>query len=231
MSGICIRLLKGDRLEINLSLKELRPPCKKKERSIGLLFLPCPSEYAFESTMIGGRLPSVVLVPSSVEQVSDILRLCNKNRISIVPFGTGTGLEGGSISIQVKITEFNIYSIKRVNITGVMKENILNLEVVLADGTVLYTRGKDARPRFYILIIVFYLISYLSTKSAAGLNLTDLFVGSEGTLGIITMATLRLHARPSFTSSAVCSFPTLLDTVNSVVETLQSGIPVARIGV
>ncbi|KAK6756114.1 hypothetical protein RB195_014475 [Necator americanus] len=96
---------------------------------------------------------------------------------------------------------------------GTMKENVRNLEVVLADGSVLHTRGKNARPR----------------KSAAGYNLTDLFIGSEGTLGIITMATLKLHPRPQARSVALCHFPTVAEAVNSVVETLQMGIPIARI--
>ncbi|KAK6044068.1 FAD linked oxidase protein, partial [Cooperia oncophora] len=96
---------------------------------------------------------------------------------------------------------------------GTMKENIRNLEVVLADGSVLHTRGKGTRTR----------------KSAAGYNLTELFTGSEGTLGIITQAVLRLHSRPQAQAVALCHFPTVADAVNSVVEILQIGIPIARI--
>uniref|UniRef100_A0A672RDK3 D-lactate dehydrogenase (cytochrome) n=1 Tax=Sinocyclocheilus grahami TaxID=75366 RepID=A0A672RDK3_SINGR len=76
-------------------------------------------------------------------------------------------------------------------IYGTMRENVLNLEVVLADGTVLHTAGKGRRPR----------------KTSASYNLTNLFVGSEGTLGIITKATLRLYGIPESMVSAVCSFP------------------------
>ncbi|GFQ96213.1 probable D-lactate dehydrogenase, mitochondrial [Trichonephila clavata] len=96
---------------------------------------------------------------------------------------------------------------------GTMKENVLNLEVVLADGSVLHTAGPTRRTR----------------KSAAGYNLTELFVGSEGTLGIISKVTLRLHAVPQMMISAICSFPTIQDAVQSVVNVLQCSIPVARI--
>jgi D-lactate dehydrogenase (cytochrome) len=93
---------------------------------------------------------------------------------------------------------------------GTMRENVLTLTVVLADGRVIKT-GRRAR------------------KSAAGYDLTRLFVGSEGTLGIITEITLRLYGIPQAVSSAMCSFPTIEDAVNTVILTIQSGIPVARI--
>lgn len=96
---------------------------------------------------------------------------------------------------------------------GTIKENCINLEVVLADGSVLHTGGKNKRPR----------------KSSAGYNLTSLFVGSEGTLGLITNATVRLHAQPEATSSAVVSFPTVQEAVNTVVMTMQCSIPIARV--
>jgi D-lactate dehydrogenase (cytochrome) len=91
-----------------------------------------------------------------------------------------------------------------------MRENVLSLNVVLADGRVIRT-ARRAR------------------KSAAGYDLTRLFVGSEGTLGIITELTVRLYGIPEAISAAVCAFPTLADAVDAVILTIQSGIPVARI--
>ena len=95
---------------------------------------------------------------------------------------------------------------------GTTKENCLNLEVVLPDGRILHTNGKDKRPR----------------KSSAGYNLTNLFVGSEGTLGIITRATMKLHAQPEATAAAVVHFPSIQAAVDTVVTALQCSIPMAR---
>jgi D-lactate dehydrogenase (cytochrome) len=93
---------------------------------------------------------------------------------------------------------------------GTMRENVLAMTVVLADGRIIRTARR-------------------SRKSAAGYDLTRLFVGSEGTLGIITELTVRLYGIPEAISAAVCAFPTIEDAVNTVISTIQSGVPVARI--
>jgi len=92
---------------------------------------------------------------------------------------------------------------------GSMRENVLSLNVVLADGRVIRTSRR-------------------SRKSAAGYDLTRLFVGSEGTLGIITEVSLRLYPVPEAISAAVCSFRDIGGAVDTVIQTLQSGIPIAR---
>ena len=93
---------------------------------------------------------------------------------------------------------------------GTMRENVLALEVVTASGEVIRT-GNRAK------------------KSAAGYDLTRLMVGSEGTLGIFTEITLRLFPLPEAVSAAVCSFPTIADAVHTVIQTIQMGVPIARV--
>jgi D-lactate dehydrogenase (cytochrome) len=92
---------------------------------------------------------------------------------------------------------------------GTMRENVLSLKVVLPDGRVIQTSRR-------------------AKKSAAGYDLTRLFVGSEGTLGIITEVTVKLHPVQAAMSAAVCAFPTIKGAADTVIQTLQSGIPIAR---
>ncbi len=92
---------------------------------------------------------------------------------------------------------------------GTMRENVLGLTLVLADGGLIKTGGR-------------------SRKSAAGYDLTRLFVGSEGTLGLITEVTLRLYPQPEAASAATCTFPTIDAAVRTVIQTIQLGVPIAR---
>uniref|UniRef100_A0A8C0H2G1 Probable D-lactate dehydrogenase, mitochondrial n=1 Tax=Chelonoidis abingdonii TaxID=106734 RepID=A0A8C0H2G1_CHEAB len=211
--------------------------------------------------------PDAVVWPQDVEQVSKLAGICYSHGVPIIPFSTGTGLEGGVTAVRGGVC-FNLTRMDRITALstedftvavepgvtrkalnsylrdtglwfpvdpgadaslcgmaatsasgtnavryGTMRHNVLNLQVVLADGRVLHTAGRGRHFR----------------KSAAGYNLTGLFVGSEGTLGLITQATLRLHGSPEAIVAAVCAFPSVHAAVGCTVQVLQAGIPVARI--
>lgn len=92
---------------------------------------------------------------------------------------------------------------------GTMRENVVGLTVVTAEGATVRVGGR-------------------SRKSSAGYDLTRIFVGSEGTLGVITEVTVRLYPRPEAVSAAVCPFPDVAGAVDTVIRTIQRGVPIAR---
>ena len=208
--------------------------------------------------------PDVVVFPESTEDVAKIVAYANEQRIPIVPFGAGSGLEGQVIPLNrgisvnfermnhiielraedliVKVqpgmtrlrlneelkkyglffpvdpgADASIGGMAATNASGtlavrygVMRDQVLGLEVVLADGRVIQT-GSMAK------------------KSSSGYHLNSLLVGSEGTLGIFTEITLRLHGIPEHITAARCSFPTVRHCVEAAVSILAAGIPIARV--
>lgn len=208
--------------------------------------------------------PDLVVFAKSTEDVADAVRICAEHKVPVIPYGTGTSLEGhlnaleGGVSIDLsqmdEVLSVNAEDLDcrvQAGVTreqlnehlratglffpidpganaslggmtatrasgtnavryGTMRENVLGLTVVTADGRIVKTGGR-------------------ARKSAAGYDLTRIFVGSEGTLGIITEVQLRLYGIPEAISSAVCQYPDLESAVNTVILTIQSGIPIARI--
>ncbi|XP_048965567.1 probable D-lactate dehydrogenase, mitochondrial isoform X7 [Canis lupus baileyi] len=224
-------------------------------------------QHGHDESMHRCQPPDVVVWPQNVEQVSRLAALCYSQGLPIIPFGTGTGLEGGVCAVQggvcinlthmdriLKLNPEDFSVVVEPGVTrkalntylrdsglwfpvdpgadaslcgmvatgasgtnavryGTMRDNVLNLEVVLPGGRLLHTAGLGRHFR----------------KSAAGYNLTGLFVGSEGTLGLITAATLRLHPVPEATVAATCAFPSVQAAVDTTVHILQAAVPVARI--
>ena len=222
------------------------------------------SNYARGEDIFDPVLPQAVAFPNTNEEVSSIVKLCNKNLIPIVPFGTGTSLEGhvlgNSQGITISLENMNkILSVnaedfdcrvqafvtrKQINEHlrdkgvffpidpganaslggmastsasgtmavryGTMKSVVTGLTVVLPNGKIIKTGTR-------------------TKKTAAGYNLTNLFIGAEGTLGIITEIQLRLSPIPESIMSAVCQFPDLESAVLTAQEVIQYGVPIARI--
>ncbi len=221
-------------------------------------------EHGSDASWFEGHDPDAVAFPETTEEVAGIVRICARHGVPVIPYGTGTALEGhvaaleGGICISlahmkriVAVNRDDLDATVEAGVTrkelnahlrdtglffpidpgadasiggmaatrasgtnavryGTMRENVLALTVVMADGQIIRT-ARRAR------------------KSSAGYDLTRLLVGSEGTLGAITEVTLRLYGIPEATSAAVVPFDDIKGAVESVILTIQSGIPVARI--
>lgn len=222
------------------------------------------AQHGHTTTWIENQPPDAVAFPQATEEVAAIVKICARHSVPVIPFGSGTSLEGhvnaplGGICVTLeqmnKIIAVNAedfdcviqpgltreelnhhlrdrglffpidpganaslggMAATRASGTnavryGTMKDNVLSLEAVMADGRIVRTGGR-------------------ARKSSAGFDMTRLLVGSEGTLAIITELTLKLHGIPEAMSSARCSFPSVEDACKAVILTAQMGIPVARI--
>jgi D-lactate dehydrogenase (cytochrome) len=221
-------------------------------------------QHANTLTWIKCEPPDAVVFTESTPEVIEVVRLCAEARVPVIPFGTGTSLEGqvnapfGGVSLDLSrmnrivavhaedfdcvvepgvtrkalndhLRDLGLFfaidpgadaslggmAATRASGTnavryGTMRDNVLSLSAVMADGALLKT-GNRAR------------------KSASGYDLTRLLVGSEGTLGIITGLTLKLHGIPETILSAVCPFATIEGACNATIAAMQMGLPLARI--
>ncbi len=215
-------------------------------------------------TWIENQPPDAVVFPQTAADVQDIVRICARHRVPVIPFGTGTSLEGhvnapyGGVSVDLRdmnrvlaVHAEDLDCVVEPGITrkqlnehlrdqglffpldpgadaslggmaatrcsgtnavryGTMKDNVLAMKVVLPNGELMTTSTR-------------------ARKSSSGYDLTRLIVGSEGTLGIITELTLKLHGIPEAISSGICPFPSVEAACNATIMAVQTGIPVARI--
>jgi D-lactate dehydrogenase (cytochrome) len=221
-------------------------------------------QHANTTTWIANEPPDAVVFPQAAGDVQDVVRICAAHRMPVIPFGTGTSLEGhinaphGGVSIDFRdmnrvlaVNAQDLDCVIEPGITrkqlnehlrdqglffpldpgadaslggmaatrcsgtnavryGTMKDNVLALKVVLANGELMTTARR-------------------AKKSSAGYDLTRLLVGSEGTLGVITELTLKLTGIPEAIAAGLCPFPSVEAACNAAIATIQSGIPVARI--
>ncbi|GMN39628.1 hypothetical protein TIFTF001_008855 [Ficus carica] len=210
------------------------------------------------------NIPDVVVFPRSEEEVSKIVKACDKHKVPIVPYGGATSIEGHTLSpnggvcidmsLMKKVKALHVEDMDVVVEPGIgwielneylepyglffpldpgpgatiggmcatrcsgslavrygtMRDNVINLKVVLSDGDVVKTASR-------------------ARKSAAGYDLTRLLIGSEGTLGVITEVTLRLQKIPQYSVVAMCNFPSIKDAADVAIATMHSGIQVSRV--
>jgi D-lactate dehydrogenase (cytochrome) len=221
-------------------------------------------QHANTTTWLDNEPPDAVVYAASTEDVQGVIGICAEHRVPVIPFGTGTSLEGhvnaplGGVCIDLmsmnkvlKVHAEDLDCVIEPGVTrkqlneylrdqglffpidpgadaslggmaatrasgtnavryGTMKDNVLSLKAVLANGEVITTARR-------------------AKKTSAGYDLTRLFVGSEGTLGVITELTLKLAGIPEAISGGVCPFPSVEAACNATIATIQAGIPVARI--
>src|SRR6478609_3243423 len=221
-------------------------------------------QHGHTLTWVKNQPPDLVVYPCTTAEVSEIVKLCAAHDVAIVPFGTGTSLEGhvnapsGGVSVDMSLMksilavhEEDLDCVVEAGVTrkelnehlrdkglffpidpgadasiggmtatrasgtnavryGTMKDAVLCLTVVMPDGEIVKTASR-------------------ARKSSAGYDLTRLLVGSEGTLGVITEITLKLHGIPEAISAGICPFPSVKAACDAVIMTIQTGIPVARI--
>ena len=221
-------------------------------------------QHGHTTTWLANQPPDAVVFAASTEDVQDTVRICAEHRAPVIPFGTGTSLEGhvnapfGGVCIDVRemnrvlaVHAEDLDCVIEPGITrkqlnehlrdqglffpldpgadaslggmaatrasgtnavryGTMKDNVISLKAVLPNGEIVKTAQR-------------------AKKSAAGYDLTRLFIGSEGTFGVLPELTLKLHGIPEAISSAVCPFPSVDAACQAAIATIQSGIPVARI--
>jgi len=221
-------------------------------------------QHGNTTTWIANQPPDAVVFPQTAADVQEIVRICAARHVPVIPFGTGTSLEGhvnapfGGVSIDFRdmnrvlaVHGEDLDCVVEPGVTrkalneylhdqglffpidpgadaslggmaatrcsgtnavryGTMKDNVLALKVVLANGELITTARR-------------------AKKTSAGYDLTRLIIGSEGTLGVITELTLKLAGIPEAIASGVCPFPSVEACCNAAILTIQSGIPVARI--
>jgi len=222
------------------------------------------ANYARGEDAYEAVLSQAVVFPETNEEVSKILQLCNKHKIPVVPFGTGTSLEGNVLGnengVTISLEKMNkVLSVNTADFDCRVQANVTRkqLNEYLRDDGIFFPidPGADAalggmaatsasgtmavkygtmRTVVSGLTIVLPSGEIVKTgtrtkKTSAGYNLTNLFIGSEGTLGIITEVHLRLSPIPESIMSAVCHFPNLEKAVLTSQEVIQYGVPIARI--
>ena len=209
-------------------------------------------------------LSKAVVFPETNEEVSKILKLCNENKVPVVPFGTGTSLEGHAVGnkngitislekmnkvLNVNVEDFDCRvqaNVTRKQLNEYLREDgvffpidpgadaaLGGMSATSASGTMAVKYGTMRTVVSGLTVVLptgdIVKLGTRTKKSSAGYNLTNLFIGSEGTLGIITEVHLRLSPIPESIMSAVCYFPDLESAVLTAQEVIQYGIPIARI--